>query len=177
MIPFRMNPRANPALNWADGTTANDALFGIKVERTDALRIPQLKLRDLRPGRESGTASTGLAQGFVQVGQEGGSTRFRGYFILVLPFDVATNRGNSQKFKQAGFRFNTHPYELHARGQHGLYMMSSSGQSGAASQYSRTERDNLAGLEDDAEFSTLAEAKAWVQSKVDALSNITLVRP
>lgn len=102
-------------------------------------------------------------------------------FNILLPYEVAANPNNAQRLETARVGFSrsimsVDPDFLHLTAERGLGEMYRVGDGEIAEEYSRAER-NLVVIDDGSEFATLEEAKAWIQSKVDTLSRLTLERP
>ena len=181
---LKTNPRRNPSLRWTEQIPTARSLKGLKFEHTDALLIPQITITHPRLG--SVPAGTGLFQGYVEGGMfkpRGGAPLEEYYadFHILLPYEVAANPNNIQNLKTArvGFspsRMGGDP-RVSALGVKALVgRMYKVGDREIAQEYMRAEA-NLVMIGDGSEFATLEEAKAWIQSKVDVLSRLTLERP
>lgn len=177
---LKTNPRRNPAVRWSESFSTSSDWRGITRENSDVLRIPQLTITHPRLG--SGPAGTGLFQAFVEseeVRRRAGSrVVYFAHFNLLLPYEVAVNRVNFQKLHEAdvGWYGGALPAVLSEKARHGLAEMSDVGDGEIADEY-RSVEPNLVMIDDGSEFATLEEAKAWIQSKVDTLSRLTLERP
>lgn len=179
----RLNPRRNPAVRWSESFSTSRDWRGITRENTDVMRIPQITITHPRLG--SGPAGTGLFQAYVESEEvrrrQGARVDYLAHFNVLLPYEVAANPVNFQKLETTHVGFSRfilreHPTDLNYKAQRGLAEMSDVGDGKIADEY-RSVEPNLVMFDDGSEFATLEEAKAWIQSKVDTLSRLTLERP
>ena len=178
---LKTNPRRNPSLRWTEQMPPARSPKGLKFEHTDALLIPQITITHPRLG--SVPAGTGLFQGYIEGGMfkpRGGAPLEEYYadFHIFLPYEVAANPNNIENLKTARVGFSPSRMGRYPGRSDNVFIgrMYKVGDREIAQEYMRAE-GNLFMIGDESEFATLEEAKAWIQSKVDVLSRLTLERP